>query len=103
MSGEAVRGGGGSAAPVLATSDDQELIRAIVECVADGVLVVDATGYIRFANPAAVSLFGRPMNDLVGTEFGFPIVAGTTTEIDLVRPGGHLVTAELRVGESSWN
>jgi len=101
MSGDASLDGG--AVPVLVRGDEQKLVRAIVESVADGVLVVDATGHIRFANPAAMSLFGREMTSLIGTEFGFPIVAGTTTEIDIVRPGGHLVTAELRVGESSWN
>ena len=83
--------------------EERELVRAIVECVADGVLVVDSRGWIRFANPAAVTLFGRGMNELVGTELGFPLVAGKTTEIEIVRPGGALVTAELRVGTSTWN
>ena len=87
----------------LGGSRDEDLVRAIVECVADGVLVVDDCGAIRFANPAAAALFGREVKDLIGTEFGFPIGAGATTEIELVRPGGQLVTAELRVGDSSWN
>ena len=82
---------------------EHDLVRAIVECVADGVLVVDAGGIIRFANPAAELLFGRPMRELIGTEFGFPLGAAATTEIELVRPGGTLVTAELRVGQSVWN
>src|SRR5688500_9390700 len=77
--------------------DTRTLVQTIVERVADGLLVVDASGRIKFANPAAVALFGRAATDLVGTDFGFPIVAGETTEIDLVRPGGALVTAELRV------
>jgi len=83
--------------------EERELVRAIVECVADGVLVVDSGGWIRFANPAALTLFGRRMNDLVGTELGYPLVAGQTAEIEIFRPGGALVTAELRVGESIWN
>ena len=89
--------------PGLGGGREEDLIRAIVECVADGVLVVDDSGCIRFANPAAADLFGRGMKELIGTEFGFPLVAGATTEIEIVRPGGKLVTAELRVGESSWN
>lgn len=80
----------------------QHLVETIVERVADGLLLVDASGTIQFANPAAVALFGRTAQDLVGTEFGFPIVAGETTEIELVRPGGGLVTAELRVTELPW-
>ena len=87
----------------LGGSREADLIRAIVDCVADGVLVVDDRGSIRFANPAASTLFGRDMDDLVGTEFGFPLVAGATTEIEIFRPGGKLVTAELRVGQSTWD
>ena len=94
---------GGRPGRLLGGSREEELIRAIVDCVADGVLVVDDCGCIRFANPAAATLFGRDMNDLVGTEFGFPIVAGATTEIEIVRPGRPLVTAELRVGDSVWD
>ena len=80
----------------------QNLVQTIVERVADGLLLVDTSGTIRFANPAAAALFGRRARDLVGTEFGFPIVAGETTEIELVRPGGTLITVELRVADIPW-
>jgi signal transduction histidine kinase len=79
------------------------LVQTIVERVADGLLLVDTAGCIQFANPAAVALFERSAAELVGTEFGFPIVGGETTEIDLVRPGGGLVTVELRVTDVPWN
>ena len=85
----------------LAVGAEQDLIRTIVECVADGVLVVDDTGHIRFANPAAGRLFGRDVDDLIGTEFGFPIVGLKTTEIDIARRGGELVTAELRIADTT--
>ncbi|MDQ3697494.1 MAG: ATP-binding protein [Gemmatimonadota bacterium] len=84
------------------TNKEQEFLRTIVACVADGVLVVDDGGRVRFANPAAGALFDREVEQLIGTEFGFPIVAGETTEIDIVRPGGSLITAELRVANMSW-
>ena len=77
----------------LVVGRDEDLVRTIVACVADGVLVVDDTGHIRFANPAAGALFGRDVDDLIGTEFGFPIGGVKTTEIDLVRRGGSLITA----------
>ena len=84
------------------SDDTRTLVETIVERVADGLLLVDMSGTIKFANPAAVALFGRSAAALVGTEFGFPIVAGETTEIELVRLGGTLVTAELRVTEVPW-
>jgi len=65
--------------------------------------VVDSHGMIRFANPAAERLFDRSAEDLVGTSFGFPVVVGETTEIDIVqRGGGGVVYAELRVVETDW-
>ena len=77
--------------------EEQRRLRAIVERLADGILIVDADGVIRFANPAAQQLFGRSASDLVGTELGFPVVTGETAEIDVVRPGGKTVVAELRI------
>ncbi|MEO8624628.1 MAG: PAS domain-containing sensor histidine kinase, partial [bacterium] len=79
-----------------------EALRAIVERMADGVLVVNHDGTIRFANPAAERLFGRPENQLVGSHLGFPVV-GESTEIDIVRPGGTCITVELRAADSDWN
>ncbi|MDQ3605676.1 MAG: PAS domain S-box protein, partial [Gemmatimonadota bacterium] len=77
-------------------------LRAIVDRVADGVLVLDEDGVIRFANPAAETLFGRTRAELLGAPYGFPVVAGETTEIDILRKGGDPVTAELRVVETEW-
>src|SRR6266566_2556250 len=78
-------------------------LRAIIERLPDGIVIVDCNGTIRFANPAAERLFDRSAEDLVGTSFGFPVVVGETTEIDIVqRGGGGVVYAELRVVETEW-
>ena len=82
-------------------NEEGDLVRTIVAGVADGVLVVDDAGRIRFANPAAGAMCGREVKELIGTEFGFPIVAGKAAEIEIVRPGG-LITAELRISDTSW-
>ena len=79
-------------------------LRAIIERLPDGIVVVDRLGMIRFANPAAARLFDRHSEDLLGSEFGFPVVVGETTEIDIVqRGGGSVVYAELRVVETEWD
>jgi signal transduction histidine kinase len=78
-------------------------LRAIIERLPDGIVIVDCHGTIRFANPSAERLFDRPAEDLVGTSFGFPCVVGETTEIDILqRGGGGFVYAELRVVETDW-
>ena len=79
-------------------------LKAIIERLPDGIVVVDSRGIIRFANPAAERLFDRPAEDLVGTSFGFPVVVGETTEIDIVQRGAAgVVYAELRVVETEWD
>jgi signal transduction histidine kinase len=78
-------------------------LRAIIESLADGIVIVDRAGMIRFANPAAARLFNRRPDTLVGTPLGSPLVAGETTEMEIVRRGGgEVVYAELRVVDVEW-
>ena len=74
----------------------------IVEHNADAIIVVDEEGVIRFANPVARSMFAGRREELVGTHFGFPLVSGETTELDLLS-GGAPRSAEMRVVESEWD
>ena len=78
-------------------------LRAIVERMADGVIIVGLDGVIRFANPAAEELFGRSAEDLKGRDLGFPVVVGERAEVEVVRPQGRTVTAELRVVDIEWD
>ena len=78
-------------------------LRPIIDSLADGIVIVDRRGEIRFANPAAARLFNRPAKDLIGTAFGTPVIAGETTEMEIVRRGGgDVVYAELRVVDTDW-
>lgn len=95
---------GGVAARPGPPSSEQGMVRGIIERLADGIVVVKRDdGCIRFVNPAAEALFGRSMDDLVGHLFGHPATAGETTEIEIVRKGGRVVHAELRVVETTWD
>src|SRR4051812_29978133 len=81
----------------------RDRLRGIIEKLPDGIVVVDAVGDIRFANPAAERLFGRTAAELIGTPFGFPLIIGETTEIDIVRRGqAEVCYAELRVVDAEW-
>jgi len=77
-------------------------LRRILQANADGVVVVDQEGVVCYANPAAEQLFGRPAADLVGGTFGFPLVAGATTELDVIRPSGDTCVVEMRVVAIEW-
>ena len=60
----------------------------IVSISTDGIVIVDGFGMILFVNPAASSLFGRKAEELLGEQFGFPIVAGETAELDIANREG---------------
>jgi signal transduction histidine kinase len=84
-------------------SHRRDRLRGIIERLPDGIVVVDSIGNIRFANPAAERLFGRSSKELMGTPFGFPLIIGETTEIDVVQRGGaDICYAELRVVDTEW-
>ena len=68
----------------------------------DGVLIVGPDGLVRFVNPAAESLFGRTAEHLLGISFGFPMVVGETTELDILRKQREPAVAEMRVVETTW-
>lgn len=67
----------------------------------DGMMVLDGEGVILFANPAAEELFGSESGDLIGVQFGQPVLGGQCFEVEL--PGeGDARVAELRVAEIEW-
>jgi signal transduction histidine kinase len=68
----------------------------------DGIVVIGLDGLIRFTNPAAERLLGRPAASLRGRDFGFPAVADESAEVEVVRPGGETVSVELRVVDTDW-
>jgi len=78
-------------------------LRTIIAEDADGIIIVDREGIVRFVNPAAVDLFGRTSEEFVGELFGFSLMAGETSEVDIVRRGGEVVVAEMRVVETEWH
>ncbi len=80
--------------------------RSIIESNADGIVIVDQEGVVHFINPAAEALFGRQADELVGHQFGFPLVIGETAEVEVILPARHqppnMRIAEMRVVETEW-
>lgn len=72
----------------------------IIEHSPDAFVVIDPQGVIQFANQAAAHLFGTA--NLVGRHFGLPVMAGETTDVDIVGPQGEEMIAEMRVVETEW-
>lgn len=67
----------------------------------DGILVVDLSGLILYANPSASQLFAKPLTDLIGSDFGYPVVVEDSSEIALLRKEEALY-AEMRARWIDW-
>ena len=77
-------------------------LRALVDSSADGILILDGLGRVRFANPAAARLFEQPPQEIAGAELGLPVLEGEAAEVDLVRRGGATVAVEIRSAPLHW-
>lgn len=82
--------------------NSQASFRNVIVNNADGVIVLDRDGVVRFANPAAVHLWGGVGNDLIGTPFGLPLVGEEMTEIEILCGDGRFVVAEMRSVATEW-
>jgi PAS domain S-box-containing protein len=69
----------------------------------DGLLIVDERDLIRFANPAAAALLGRPADALVATSCPRPLLARQDDPFELTRPDGRRVRLEARVSAVTWD
>lgn len=82
------------------TAEDN--LRAIVSHDADGAIIVDSSGAVRFLNSAAEKLLDRHGAELHGQIFGFPLVVGERAEVEVLRPNGEFAVAEMRVLSIVW-
>jgi signal transduction histidine kinase len=74
----------------------------LIEGLPDGMLIVDRSRMVRYANAAAQSLFGRKRDQLVGRLFEHALSPGRAVELKLPGPGGEEIAAELRAAEIEW-
>jgi two-component system cell cycle response regulator len=71
---------------------------------ADGIIIIDKNGIIRFLNPAAEKLFDLPPDKLLDKAFGYSISAGEKKEIIISKSKNDKNTkiAEVRAVETDW-
>jgi PAS domain S-box-containing protein len=80
----------------------QERLQLIINTNADGIIVVDKFGYIKFVNPAAAVIFGRHKKNLLGQDLGQPILKNSPIELEIIRPNGSVAVAQMQVVEIPW-
>ncbi|MFM7363517.1 MAG: diguanylate cyclase [Cuspidothrix sp.] len=80
----------------------EQKLNTIITYIKDGILIIDKTGVVKFANPAAAQMFDRQLPDLINHELGLPIVVEKFAEIDIIRSNGILGRAEISVANTEW-
>lgn len=73
----------------------------ILNATADGILILDSSGCVVFANRAANQLLGKTEEELLGSMFGCPIVDGRKTELQITRKG-KVRTVEMHVSSLDY-
>lgn len=81
----------------------RESLEHIITNNADGILVVDQGGIVRFANPVGAAIFHRTQKEIVGSNFCYEIDVGKTLELEIEGQDGVLTIAEVRTVEISWD
>jgi len=85
-----------------------ELVRSearffnIIENNADGIVVIDRAGIIRYLNPAVEAILGKLREELIGNPFTYMVHQGGVTEVEIQLANGQARVAELRVTGSAW-
>ena len=85
----------------LRTAHDK--VDTLVQLSADGLIVLDQDGIILFLNPAAAEILGQEQDELLGKQFGHPLIPGSDTEIELLSNSREDRVVELLGRETEWN
>ena len=80
---------------------EQQLLK-LIDQNADGIIVVDQQGIIRFINPAGLKLLGKSSAELIGEAIGFPVVNGDYLEVDIPVSSSETIVAQMRVNQIQW-
>ncbi|WP_295506652.1 PAS domain S-box protein [Accumulibacter sp.] len=83
-------------------SFDTEALLSLVAAMPDGIVVLDATGIVLYANDSAQRMFGD--RRLLGKDLGLSIMAGEShADIEVVDDAGRIGRAELRAAAFDWS
>jgi len=77
-------------------------METLVDTSPDGIVIVDRDRMVRYANPAALALFGWTREQMIGRAFEHEITPDRPEELALNPAPGREISAEMRVAEIEW-
>lgn len=80
----------------------EDNFKNIIENNVNGILIVDNAGTVLYANPAAVNIFKKKVEELINKPFGFPVLADSSTEIEIINPSQQTSVAEMHCVDIKW-
>ncbi|MGB6300082.1 MAG: response regulator [Rivularia sp. (in: cyanobacteria)] len=86
----------------VALKKSEKQLRMLITKNPDGIVVIDKQGIVRFINPAALKLFNRQEEELLGEMFGFPVAGEDKSEVDISTGTGKELIAQMRVVKVDW-
>ena len=81
----------------------QQRLETIIEASVDGLLVVNKSGYIIFANKAAENVYGYSREELCGKKVAVPVIADSSTEALIKKRNGNDAFIEIRFTKINWD
>ncbi|MFN8669880.1 MAG: response regulator [Gemmatimonadaceae bacterium] len=79
----------------------QRQLERVFANIPEGITVIDADGCVVFANEAAVTLLGKPREDLVGAPFEHAVSLGEARTVELTH-GGQVTRVEFHAVPAEW-
>lgn len=69
---------------------------------AEGFVVTDPEGKVRYLDPLAEAMFHRRGDSLVGQAFAYSLLDGGRSEFEILRPDGTRFRAEMQAVGTEW-
>ncbi len=85
-----------------ATQEAEERVRAIIENISDGILIVDEADTILYANPACEDLLNKPLIELLGAPLDIEIPESSQAVVEIEYSPEYSIIASLRWVPIRW-
>ena len=90
-------------AVLRATEEAESQTRSLIESLADGILIVDSTGVVLYANLMTEELLGKELDELFGLQTPFQLGGSELEYLFWERPNRPPVTLSIQMSPIRWD